>query len=218
MRSGPKWTILVVLVALVILVPFGIWGQGIDRWVAGYIDASRDRPLQAAVVLGGLLAGDIVLPTPSSLISTACGSICGFWSGLLASWMGMNVACLCGYLLGRFAAGSRIRRMMGEPAMAALERLSLHRGPWFLVLTRPVPVLAEAAVLFAGLGRLPPREFVGLTAVANLGISAVYAGIGATASTASGFVWAFLLAMLLSGLFMLLGHRMRIAPGPPETG
>jgi uncharacterized membrane protein YdjX (TVP38/TMEM64 family) len=207
MRTGAKWTLLAVLVALGILVPFGIWGDHIDHWVEGYVGASRNQPVQAAWVLGGLLAGDILLPTPSSLISTACGAICGFLPGMLASWIGMNFACLFGYLLGRFASHSRIRRMMGESSMLALERISAQRGSWFLVVTRPIPVLAEAAVLFAGLGKLSPRQFARMTLPANLGISAVYAAIGATASSASGFLWAFLLAMLLPGLLMLARSR-----------
>jgi uncharacterized membrane protein YdjX (TVP38/TMEM64 family) len=208
MRTGVKWTILAVLVGLAILVPFGIWGDQIDHWVENYVASSRDQPAQAALVLGGLLAGDILLPTPSSLISTACGAICGFWPGLLTSWMGMNLACLFGYLLGRFASRSRIRRMMGESSMAALERISAKRGSWFIVLTRPVPVLAEAAVLFAGLGKAPPPQFARMVLASNLGISAVYAAIGATASSASGFLWAFLLAMVLPGLLMLLRSKL----------
>jgi uncharacterized membrane protein YdjX (TVP38/TMEM64 family) len=203
MRTSAKWTILIAIVTLAILVPFGIWGDQIDAAVVDYIAASRNTRLEAALVLGGLLAGDIVLPTPSSIASTACGAICGFWPGMLASWMGMNLSCLIGYLLGRFASRSRVRRMMGESSMATLEHISAERGNWFIIVTRPVPVLAEAAVLFAGLGSMPLAQFARMTITANLGISMVYAYIGATATSASGFIWAFLLAMFLPGLLML---------------
>jgi uncharacterized membrane protein YdjX (TVP38/TMEM64 family) len=209
MKTRVKWVLLTVVVLLAILVPFGIWGEQIDHAVERYLVAVRERPMQAAFVLSALLAGDIVLPTPSSLISTACGTICGFLPGMLASWVGMNMACLLGYLMGRFASGTRVRRMMGESSMATLERISARRGSWFLIVTRPVPVLAEAAVLFAGLGQMPAASFIRMSFSANLGISIVYAWVGATATDASGFLWAFLLAMGLPGLLMLAHHTLR---------
>ena len=47
-----------------------------------------------------------------------------------------------------------------------------------LVLTRPVPVLAEAGLLLLGSTRLPWRWFLLPVLLSNLGIAAIYAALG----------------------------------------
>jgi len=71
-------------------------------------------------------------------------------------------------------------------------------------------VLAEASVVFAGLTRLPLRQAAPVLLLANLGISAAYAAIGAWAAQTNAFLLAFLGAVLLPGIGMLLAHRNRI--------
>jgi uncharacterized membrane protein YdjX (TVP38/TMEM64 family) len=61
-----------------------------------------------------------------------------------------------------------------------------------LILSRPVPVFAELATLAAGMAGMPLRLFMALTALANLAIALVYAGIGSAAmSTGSGTLGMF---------------------------
>ena len=54
---------------------------------------------------------------------------------------------------------------------------------WWLLLLRPVPVLAEASVLFAGIARLPPGRAALELLMGNAVVSAVYAGVGAWGRT-----------------------------------
>ena len=91
--------------------------------------------------------------------------------------------------------------------MERLRRLGQRFGPWVVVLTRPVPVLAESAVLFAGLGRMPFLPFMVMTAAANLGISLIYAAVGAFAVSTNSFLAAFAAAILFPGLLMLVSPR-----------
>ncbi len=203
---GPQrsWRLALVSTAVlaVILVPYFLFGGAIDRWTADFVARSAAHPWRVAAVLGGLLAGDIILPVPSSLVSTACGHLLGFARGTLVSFAGMTVSAAGGYLLGRRAAGFAERRLPARDR-ARLVRLHGRWGVWMLAAVRPVPVLAEASILFAGLARLPWRRALPLVLAANLGVSAVYGAIGAWTRGEDAFLLAFLAAAGLSGLAML---------------
>ena len=194
----------------VLLVPFLLFGTAIEHWTGRFVETGAAHPVAAATVLGALLAGDILLPTPSSLVSTACGHCLGFARGTLVSWTGMTVSALLGYLLGRSAASLAARRLPSRERQTLL-RLHSRWGIWMLAAVRPVPVLAEGSTLFAGLARLPWRAAVAPVLAANLGVSAVYAAIGAFARGPHATLLAFAGAALLSGL-VLLASPGRAAP------
>ncbi|MFP2910634.1 DedA family protein, partial [Pyxidicoccus sp. 3LFB2] len=83
-------------------------GADVDAVAQRFLSA-RPPAWQVAGVLGGLLAGDIFLPVPSSLVSTAAGGLLGFWGGLATNWVGMMGACAVGYALGARAGTSALR-------------------------------------------------------------------------------------------------------------
>ena len=60
----------------------------------------RARKPLLAVLVAGLLASDVLLPVPSSLVSSFAGHMLGFTIGLLAVWSGMMLGCLVGYWIG----------------------------------------------------------------------------------------------------------------------
>ena len=78
-----------------------------------------------------------------------------------------------------------------------------------IVVLRAVPVLAEASVVLAGLSEMPLRRFLFLTGLANLGIAATYAAVGAFAVEANSFLVAFAGSILLPGLAMLSARLFR---------
>jgi hypothetical protein len=71
------------------------------------------------------------------------------------------------------------------------------------VVCRPVPVLAEASVILAGLVHTSWRRFLFLTATSNLGIAAAYAAIGAFSMSVGSFTLTFVGAIALPALTML---------------
>jgi membrane protein DedA with SNARE-associated domain len=75
-------------------------------------------------------------------------------------------------------------------------------GDWALILSRPIPVLAEASVFLAGASRAPFRRVFLLTTLANVGISIVYSATGAYANGRESFLFAFAGAIALPGITM----------------
>ena len=62
-----------------------------------------------------------------------------------------------------------------------MKSISDRYGPVALIMTRGVPVLAEASVLLMGIHRLSWRRFLPPVLVSNLVLSVVYARFGAFA-------------------------------------
>ncbi len=197
-----RWTIMVVVVLALILIPFAIWGQAMDQWVFTRLDVSASPWL--AVLVGGLLAGDVILPVPSSVLSTASGALFGFVPGALVSAAGMTIGCGFAYALGASLGRPAARRWVNEDGLRQVEGLWSRYGDRALVLTRAVPVLAEASTLLAGVGRVPLGRFFALVTLSNVGISLAYAAVGAYAAGVQSFLLAFAGAVVLPGVLMAI--------------
>ncbi len=198
-----RWSLAGVLLLSFILLPFLLYEQEISQATEAFLASPGSRPM-AGVVLGGLLASDIVLPVPSSLVSTALGYLLGFGWGALVSWAGMTAACCGGYWLGSRAGRGLTRRVVGDEQILRVHAAQKRFGDWALVVSRAVPVLAEASVLLAGIAGMPWRRFLALTSFSNLGIAAMYAFVGAFAVETNSFLLAFLGAVAVPGAAMLL--------------
>ncbi len=203
-------------VLAVILVPFFFFGEKIERWTEAVIDGALARPV-AGLLLGGLLASDILLPVPSSLASTACGYLLGILPGTLTSFLGMTISSVAGYWLGRKPGALALNRSLGPKEADSLKRLNSRFGEWLVVIARPVPVLAEASVFFSGLTRMPFRTFIALVSLSNLGISALYATVVAKAAEMETFLIAFGASLALPMVFMgasaIIARRPKTANG-----
>jgi uncharacterized membrane protein YdjX (TVP38/TMEM64 family) len=189
----------VVLIALV-LVPFFLFEDQFNAFSARMTSSDTALWLAASSIFG-LLAFDVVLPVPSSIVSTAAGVLLGFWRGMAVVWSGMMVACLIAYWLGARFSGFA-RRFVGEDGIARADRQGRKYGDWTIIVCRPVPVLAEASVVFAGLMRAPFARFLALTALSNLGVAVGYAAFGAYSMSMDSFLVAFVGALLIPGIVM----------------
>jgi uncharacterized membrane protein YdjX (TVP38/TMEM64 family) len=209
-RAVLRWTLVCLAMLAVILVPFFLVEDRMND-LAGGVLAGRTSRGVAAAALAALLASDIVLPVPSSILSTAAGGLLGFGPGVLVSWAGMSAACVFGYALARRAGTAGVSRWLGEED---LEHIRTANETWrdgIVILFRPVPVLAEASVFFAGLVKMPFRRFFALTALSNLGISAVYAAVGAAGAELNSFLLAFAGAIAAPAVFLLIARTRRRA-------
>jgi uncharacterized membrane protein YdjX (TVP38/TMEM64 family) len=199
-----RWAVLWVLLLGMVLLPFLLFEQQFNAFAEQITRDGTSRWLVAGAIFG-LLALDVFLPVPSSIVSTAAGVLLGFWPGTLVVWIGMMAGSVLGYAVGARGAGAA-RRLVGADGLDRAGRLADRYGNLTIVLCRPVPVLAEASVVFAGLVNAPLANFVRLTAVANLGIALGYAAFGAYSLRLDSFFVAFLGALLLPGLFLLISR------------
>jgi uncharacterized membrane protein YdjX (TVP38/TMEM64 family) len=201
-----RWTILWVLLIGMVLLPFLLFEQQFNAFAETVTRSDTSRWLVAGAIFS-LLALDVFLPVPSSIVSTASGVLLGFSIGTAVVWAGMMTGCLLGYAVGSRGSGAA-RRLVGEEGIGRAAALVQRYGDLTIVLCRPVPVLAEASVVFAGLVRAHYGRFVRLTAASNLGIAAGYAAVGAYSRRLDSysFLIAFAGALALPGLFILVSR------------
>jgi uncharacterized membrane protein YdjX (TVP38/TMEM64 family) len=209
-KPGVRWFLISVLLLAMIVVPFLMVGERFDQLGARMMRGDL-ASWPAAALISSFLALDIILPVPSSIVSTGAGVMFGFLRGTLVVWVGMMAGCLFGYLLGSRATPAA-RRFVGADGLSRAERVAADYGDWAIVICRPVPVLAEASVILAGLVHMPWRRFTVLTSTSNLGIAAAYAAIGAYSMSIGSFLLTFAGAIVLPGLVMLVA-RWRLGRG-----
>ncbi len=206
-RAVAGWTVLGGLLLAAILVPFFLWEERLGAATAAFLQMPHSRGL-IAVALVGLLAADIVLPVPSSLVNITAGSVLGLWGGTAVSWAGLMMSAVAGYLIGQGASGTALRRLVGNNE-GRVARATASYGHWGLVVCRGVPVLAEASVVLAGFNHMPFRRFLAVCALSNLGIAAAYSVIGAYAVDTGSFLLAFAGALCVPALGLFLTRNLR---------
>lgn len=211
-----RWLWLVLAVVALILVPFFLFEEYFTALGARAASGQLSMPV-AVSIIGGLLALDVFLPVPSSVVSAAAGVLLGFWRGAAIVWVGMTVSCALAYVVG--ARSSRLAgRLVGAEGLARAARVADRYGLAALALCRPVPVLAEASVIFAGVMRVPLAKFIAICAWSNLGIAVVYAAIGAYAMRADSFLLAFAAAMAFPAIAWLIARVWSARMQPRRDG
>ena len=203
-----RWAILWIVLVAIVLVPFFLFEEQFNA-IAERIARGEASSWVAGVVIGALLALDVFLPVPSSIVSTAAGVLLGLWIGAAVVWIGMMAGCVVGYWVGARSA-PMARRLVGAEGLGRAAKVAERYGVWALVLCRPIPVLAEATVVFAGLVRAPLARFVQLTAWSNLGIAAGYSAIGALSMRVESFLLAFIGAIAVPAVALLVSRLFQV--------
>src|SRR5215216_7345325 len=109
--------------------------------------------LLAASLGVGLLIADVVLPVPSSLVMVAHGALFGVVQGTILSLFGSVGAAMFGFGIGR--RGGKLLERVVTPAERARANSLLQRwGALAVIVTRPVPLLAETVAIIAGTSSL----------------------------------------------------------------
>jgi uncharacterized membrane protein YdjX (TVP38/TMEM64 family) len=177
MRELWRPLIIIALALLVPVVPFLSFGGRLEEQITAWLDPPP-APSVIAVGTVAILSTDILLPVPSSVVSTVAGAQLGIFAATAASWLGMTLGAAIGFALARVCGRPLAERFSSIDDLQRMDSLATHYGPWILVATRALPVLAEAAVLFLGATRLSWRQFLPAVMLSNLGIAAVYSVLG----------------------------------------
>ena len=173
----------------------------------------RHGGIVAATLGVGLLIADVLLPVPSSLVMVAHGALFGVFMGTVLSLSGSVGAALLGFAIGR-RGGKLLDRVVTPAERSRANYLLARWGALAIIVTRPIPLLAETVAIMAGtssvgwptmalasfLGSLPPALLYALTgaAVANLQNTSLMLGV----------------VLLVAALFWLIGRRLRLYSSP----
>lgn len=160
----------------------------------------------AVVIINALLVADVLLPVPSSLLMIANGALLGVVPGGLATMGSATVGALLAFGLGRRGAPWLMRRISPEERARA-ERFFRQWGAMAVLITRPVPILAESIGVLAGTTRLSWTRYALAVVLGNLPAAFLYAFAGATAQRARYGLLIFVVLVGIAGLWWILSRR-----------
>ena len=175
-----RFAILFVVLVMIVLVPFFIWGdplmnffteEGSVTWLRGYGN-------WAWVVAIILLIGDLFLPIPATIIMAALGYIYGPIIGGIISAIGSFISGALGYWLCRLLGESVAIKILGQKEYDRGKNISIQVGGWVVALSRWLPVFPEVVACMAGLVRMPARYFYLALACGSLPLGYTYAIVG----------------------------------------
>jgi uncharacterized membrane protein YdjX (TVP38/TMEM64 family) len=173
----------------------GPWLTGSGRWGAAAIGFL-------------LLVADVFLPIPASLIMVAHGALFGIVGGTLLSLTGGVAASAAGFAVGRWGSAS-LHRFVPEDERRRADSLLRRWGDLGVVVTRPVPILAESVAILAGTSPLGWRRFLVASTAGIFPAALLYALTGATAKNLDSAFLMFGLVMLVAALVWFAGRRLR---------
>jgi uncharacterized membrane protein YdjX (TVP38/TMEM64 family) len=161
----------------------------------------------------GLLIADVLLPVPSSLVMVAHGALFGVFVGTLLSLSGSIGAALFGFAIGR--RGGRLLNRVVTPAERSRANYLLARwGALAIIVTRPIPLLAETVAIMSGASSLGWANMALASFLGSLPPALLYALTGAAVANLQNTSLMFGVVLLVAALFWLIGRRLRLYSSP----
>lgn len=210
-RRWRVWRISLAIVAALI-VPVLVLGLAFEDHVQSWVAAEWPATVRFWVIVAAL-AGDILLPTPSSGVSTYAGATLGVVGGTSASWLGMTIGAAIGFAAARLLGRTFAERQSSHD-LQRLDNFVSSFGVIALVITRPLPLLAEACVLLLGTSPMPWRRFMPVVAMTNLVISLAYAICGAYFRDRGVLPQALIASVIVPMAMTLLARRAWLSRSP----
>lgn len=205
MRTFAKILILVTVALAIPTVPFAIWGDSLEQ-AARTWEETQPSPGVMAIVVFVLLSMDVLLPVPSSLVATLAGAKLGVFAGAMVCFAGLTVGAAIGFGLAKLVGPPLQRRWLADSDAQSLKKFAEAWGVVTLVITRALPILAEAAVVLLGVQGLSWRKFWPPVLLANAGIALAYAAFGSLAAQQE---WLVIALAISAGLPLLLTFLVR---------
>lgn len=172
------WLVIWAVLLAIPLVPFSVMtalGHDPFEALAGKVEGKW----AAVLVCFSLLASDVVLPIPSSFVAVVSGQALGALAGGMVNWIAITLGHFIGFALARRWGRGLAERLIGKKSLTEAGRTWTRGATLGLIFSRPVPVLAEAMSMFAGLSPISATRFFFVTALANLPHSFAYSFAGA---------------------------------------
>lgn len=167
----------------------------------------------AGTVGVSLLIADVVLPVPSSLVMVAHGALFGVVVGTLLSLSGSVGAAMFGFAIGR--RGGKLMDRVVTPAERSRANYLLARwGALAIIVTRPIPLLAETVAIMSGASSLGWATIALASFAGSLPPALLYALTGAAVANFQNTSLMFGVVLLVAGLFWLIGRLLRLYSSP----
>ena len=161
----------------------------------------------AAVAIISLLASDIFLPIPATIVMVLSGALFGTFEGALISLIGSLLGNWIGFeLMHRFGA-TMCKRFVSEAQFRRMEPLLKRFGSIAIVVSRPVPIMMETLSFLAGLARMPRAVFLAASLAGTVPVCLLYGYAGASSMEMKSVVPALFTIICLPAVGWLIAQR-----------
>lgn len=183
----------VVLTKLLVENVFGISLEPlVTTWV---VQAGIGSALTVVV----LLAIDLFLPVPSSLVMLMSGAAFGTLGGAALSLVGSVGGEWLGFELVRRYGRRASRRIVDDEDLQRLERVFARHGTAAVIITRALPVVMETMSVVAGLSGMKRGRFLLASLAGTAPVVVVYAYAGSVSRQVGSVVPAIVMLIAVAG-------------------
>lgn len=161
----------------------------------------------AASIGVSLLIADVLLPVPSSLVMVAHGALFGVVTGTFLSLLGSVGAALLGFAIGR-RGGPLLNRILTPDERVRADRMLARWGTLAVIVTRPIPLLAETVAIMAGASLLGWGRMALAALFGSLAPALLYALTGAAVANFQSTSLIFGIVVVATGSCWLVGRLL----------
>jgi uncharacterized membrane protein YdjX (TVP38/TMEM64 family) len=164
----------------------------------------------SAATVVGLLAADLFLPIPSSLIMVLSGAAFGVVWGALFSLVGSIGGEWLGFEIARHYGRRGAARLAADDEVERWSRIFARDGAAAVAVSRALPVVMETMSVVAGLSGMTRVRFLLASLAGTVPIVFVYAYAGAVSREINSVTPAVLMLVAVAGFGWVL-YRARVA-------
>lgn len=200
----------VILFAGITIVGFLLLDRVFHISLIDSVRGSLARPgLAAAAAIVGLLAADIFLPVPSTIVMVASGALFGAGLGSLLSLSGSLLGNLVGFEMMRRYGPAFCSRFVKESDLAKMTPMFEEYGAVAVILSRPLPIMMETFSFVAGLMRMSRARFIMASLMGTVPICVLYAYAGTSSLETKTVVPALFMLVCIPAVGWFLVHRLK---------
>lgn len=188
-------TLITILLALPLLT-VSLWSGPLENWIESWQDTPPSAGwLATALVL--VLAADILLPVPSGPLITLAGGHLGVPLTAMTAWLGLMLGSVAAFGITKRWGGKLARKLASPEDLATLQAMADKHDTWLLLVTRPLPILAEATVLLCGALDTRWSRLLWTLAIANAAVALTFAALGQQAEQQEWMTIAIVLSIVV---------------------
>jgi 3-dehydroquinate synthase len=171
-------------------------GISLEPWARAWM---ADAGWSGAATVVALLAIDIFIPVPSSVVMVLSGAAFGILWGSLLAFVGSIGGEWLGFELARRYGSSWFSRFIGdESERRRLNVILATHGAAAVAATRALPVVMETMSVVAGLSTMSRSTFLAASVVGTAPIVVVYAYAGARSRETGSLVPAIVILIAVA--------------------
>ena len=195
LKINKYWVIVGAIIALFLVV--FILAETFHIPILTDVSILSNPTIITALIGIGLLTVDVFLPIPSSLVMVANGALFGFATGSILSLIGNFFGFIFAYWVGNRSL-SLIHKFLSPKEFYRGNRILQRWGILALILTKPLPILAETTAIMSGVSKLPFIKSLTAVMIGSLPVSLLYAWSGSQSKDINFTVIIFITLICLS--------------------